>query len=527
MSRAISAPERRVLHCAIYCRKSTEEGLEQEFNSIHAQRESGEAFIASQQSEGWICLPDMYDDGGFTGGNMDRPALKRLLADIEAGRIDVVVVNKIDRLSRSLIDFTRILEVFEKKQVAFVAVTQAISTATSTGRLMLNILFSFAQFERELISERTRDKIAASRRKGKWSGGMPLLGYDLDPKISKLLVNTDEAERVRGIFALYLELGSLLPVVQELERRGWRNKRWKTRKGHERGGKPFGRSSLHRLLSNPAYIGRVRHKAETHPGEHAAIVDAELWRKVQTQLQHNGSGGGSPARNRFGALLRGLLRCIPCDCAMSPSHSKRKGKDKKRYRYYVCSKASKLGWRSCPSKSLPAQVIEQFVVDHIRCIGKDAGLIRATLAAAQEKDSAQVSEFEQERRSLERELNNSDAEVRDLSARIDMNDSNAPGLERLAALQERIRVNEQRLSEIRAELANLKGQSIDENGLRLSLESFDPIWNALTSREQAHLVHLLVDQIGFDGAQGKTFITFRATGVQALALELNKHQEDQ
>jgi site-specific DNA recombinase len=317
----------------------------------------------------------------------------------------------------------------------------------------------------------------------------------------------------------------MLPVVQELDRRGWRNKRWTTRKGTERGGKPFERSSLHRLLSNPAYIGRLRHKTETHPGEHAAILDVELWRKVQSQLQHNGSGGGAPARNRFGALLKGLLRCIPCNCAMSPSHCKRK--DKKRYRYYVCSKASKQGWRSCPSKSLPAQVIEQFVVDHIRCIGKDSALIRATLAAAQEKNSAQVAEFEQERRGLERELTHADAEVRDLSVRIDIKDTNAPGLERLATLQERFRVNEQRLSEIRTELANLKGQCIDENSLRLSLESFDPIWNALTSRERAHLVHLLVEQVGFDGGQDKTFITFRETGIRALALELNKRQEDQ
>jgi site-specific DNA recombinase len=449
MSRVANGPgERQIVRCAIYCRKSTEEGLEQEFNSIHAQRESAEAYIASQQGEGWVCLPDDYSDGGFTGATMDRPALKQVLADIEAGKIDAVVVYKIDRLSRSLIDFTRILEVFEKHQVAFIAVTQAISTATSAGRLMLNILFSFAQFERELISERTRDKISASRRKGKWSGGMPLLGYDLDEKESRLHVNDDEAERVGAIYKLYLELGSMLPVVEELDRRGWRNKRWKTRKGRESGGKPFDRTSLHRLLSNPAYIGRVRHKAETYPGEHAAIIDADLWRKVQSQLQANSSSGGATGRNRFGALLKGLIRCIPCDCAMSPSHSKSKGK--KRYRYYVCSKASKIGWKTCPSKALLAQAIEQFVVDHIRCVSKDAALIRATLAAAQEKNAAQVAEFERERRGLEREMTHADAKARELTARIDMNDSNAPGLERLATLQERIRVNERRRREIAA-----------------------------------------------------------------------------
>src|SRR6202142_2100722 len=212
------------VRCAIYTRKSTEEGLEQAFNSLDAQRESADAYIASQQQEGWTCLPERYDDGGFTGGNMERPALQRLLADIQAGRIDCVVIYKVDRLSRSLLDFARLMETFEQHQVSFVSVTQLFNTATSMGRLVLNVLLSFAQFEREIIAERTRDKIAATRRKGKWAGGRPLLGFDVDPRGGRLLVNADEAERVRAIFALYLEHEALLPVVQELERRGWANK---------------------------------------------------------------------------------------------------------------------------------------------------------------------------------------------------------------------------------------------------------------------------------------------------------------
>src|SRR5262245_2012527 len=227
------------IRCAIYTRKSTEEGLEQEFNSLDAQRESGEAYIKSQSSEGWECLADRYADGGFTGGNMDRPALRRLLADIEASKVDCVVCYKVDRLSRSLLDFARLMETFDKHSVSFVAVTQQINTATSMGRLMLNVLMSFAQFEREIISERTRDKIAAARRKGKWAGGHPLLGYDIDPQRFKLIVNQDEARRVRTIFELYLEHQALIPVVQELGRRRWLNKRWTTRKGRERGGKAF------------------------------------------------------------------------------------------------------------------------------------------------------------------------------------------------------------------------------------------------------------------------------------------------
>ncbi len=304
-------PATPTLRCAIYTRKSTDEGLDQEFNSLDAQRESGEAYIKSQAHEGWTCLPDHYDDGGFTGGNMERPALQRLLADIEAGRIDCVVVYKVDRLRRSLLDFARMMETFEKYHVSFVSVTQQFNTATSMGRLVLNVLLSFALFEREIISERTRDKIAAARRKGKWAGGHPILGYDIDPRGFKLIVNEAEAVRVRAIFELYLEHQGLVPVIEELDRRGWVNKRWTTRKGRERGGKPFTKTSLHKLLNNVAYIGKIKYKDEVHDGEHAAIVDVDVWQRVQALLERNGRTGGAAVRNKFGALLKGILRCVP------------------------------------------------------------------------------------------------------------------------------------------------------------------------------------------------------------------------
>ncbi len=317
------------IRCAIYTRKSTDEGLEKEFNSLDAQRESGEAYIKSQEHEGWRCLPDRYDDGGFTGGNMDRPALKRLMADIEAGKIDSVIVYKVDRLSRSLLDFAKIVETFDRHQISFVSVTQLINTATSLGRLMLNVLLSFAQFEREIISERARDKIAAARRKGKWSGGMPLLGYDVDTQGSKLLVNEDEAARVRAIFELYLEHQSMITTVKEIDRRGWVNKRWTTRKGHDRGGKQFTKTSLYKLLTNVAYAGKIKYKDEVHNGEHAAVVNADIWQRVQSLLGRNGRTGGA---EQVRALLKGLLHCVPCGCGMSPTHSTKNGN--KRYRYY-------------------------------------------------------------------------------------------------------------------------------------------------------------------------------------------------
>ena len=226
------------VRCAVYTRKSTEEGLEQEFNSLDAQRESAEAYIASQKGEGWQCLPGHYDDGGYTGGNMERPALKRLLADINDGKVDCIVVYKVDRLSRSLLDFVKIMETLEKHKVSFVSVTQQFNTTSSMGRLTLNILLSFAQFEREIISERTRDKVHAARRKGKWTGGRPVLGYDVDPKGGKLIVNADEAARVRAIFELYLEHQSLAATVKELDARGSRNKFWITKDGKQAGGYP-------------------------------------------------------------------------------------------------------------------------------------------------------------------------------------------------------------------------------------------------------------------------------------------------
>ena len=295
-SNATAKPAKLVtptIRCAVYTRKSTEEGLEKEFNSLDAQRESGELFVRSQAGEGWTLVPDAYDDGGFTGGNMERPALRRLMLDIEAGKVDAVVVYKVDRLSRSLLDFARMMQVFDSRKVSFVSVTQQFNTATSMGRLVLNVLLSFAQFEREIISERTRDKIAATRRKGKWAGGHPILGYDIDPAF-KLAVNPLETERVRNIFELYLDRESLMPAVQALAEKGWVNKRWTTRKGHERGGMGFTRTSLYKLLTNVAYAGKVRYRDEVHPGEHPAIVEADLWQRVQALLARNGRTGGAP-----------------------------------------------------------------------------------------------------------------------------------------------------------------------------------------------------------------------------------------
>jgi site-specific DNA recombinase len=510
---------RPTVRCAIYTRKSTEEGLEQEFNSLDAQRESGEAYIKSQACEGWECLSGHYDDGGFTGGNMERPALKRLLADIESEKVDCVVVYKVDRLSRSLLDFARMMETFEKHHVSFVSVTQQFNTATSMGRLVLNVLLSFAQFEREIISERTRDKIAAARRKGKWAGGHPLLGYDIDPQGFKLVVNEDEAFRVRAIFDLYLEHQALIPVITELDRRGWLNKRWTTRKGRERGGKPFTKTSLHKLLTNVTYIGKIRYKNELHDGEQVGIVELATWQRVQAVLQRNGRTGGALVRNNFGALLKGKLRCVPCDSAMIPTHTTKGGN--KRYRYYVCSSAQKRGWHTCPSKAIPAGEIERFVVEQIKCIGKDPELLKGTLAEARAQASTGVAELQAERRGLERELRRWGAEIHKLSG-----DISTAAISRLADLQQRMRDAERRMTEIDEQILTLGREIVEEHEVAQALSAFYPIWDSLTPREQGRIVQLLVEHVDYDGAAGKLSITFRPSGIKMLAGEsANKPME--
>jgi site-specific DNA recombinase len=275
--------------------------------------------------------------------------------------VDCVVVYKVDRLSRSLLDFARMMESFDTHQVAFVSVTQQFNTATSMGRLVLNVLLSFAQFEREIISERTRDKIAAARRKRKWAGGLPILGYDVDPVSHKLVVNEQEARRVRAIYEFYRQRQNLAWVVEELHQRGWVNKRWRTRKGHERGGKPFAKSSLHELLTRVTYVGKIRYKKEVHAGEHAAIVEEGIWQEVQELLRGHAQTKGGLLRNRFGSLLKGLLYCSACDCRMTPSHATKNGQ--RRYRYYVCRPLRRSP--ACP-RSLPALALENLVLEQLR-----------------------------------------------------------------------------------------------------------------------------------------------------------------
>lgn len=476
-----NTPTKKTIRCAIYTRKSTEEGLDQEFNTLDAQRDSAVAFVASHKHEGWVCLPERYDDGGFTGGNMDRPALKRLLADVAAGKIDTVLVYKLDRISRSLADFASIIALFDKHDVAFVSITQSFNTATSTGRLMMNILSSFSQYERELVSERTRDKIAATRRKGLYSARVAPLGYDFVPVPApqtgkRLTPNPEEAERVRTVFSLYLEERSLLKVAAECAARGWTTK----------AGAVLDKQDLSKLLKNVLYIGKVPHGGQVYPGEHEAIVDADVFAKVQAQLKLAGQTGGAAVRTTVPALLRGLVRCRACQCAMTPTMAtkKRPGGGEARYTYYVCASASNRGRSTCPCPSIPGASLEEFVVEQIKTIMNDDATLRAVVDRAVEI----LGEAAQARA----------AELAAVNAAL-ARGGHARDVARLRRRQEALAAAVKRDRE----------RLVDEDEVVGAVEAFDGVWGALTGAEREELVREVVERVEYDAAAEVVSLTFK------------------
>lgn len=508
----------KILRCAIYTRKSTEDGLEQEYNSLDAQRDSAEAYIKSQQHEGWVCAPTQYDDGGFTGANMDRPGLRRLMDDIEAGEIDCVVVYKVDRLSRSLLDFSRIMETFDKHNVAFVSVTQAFNTGSSMGRLILNVLLSFAQFEREMISERTRDKIAAARRKGKWSGGMPVLGYNV--KDTKLVVDPAEAKLVKSIFELYLDTMSILKTAQVLNCRNIRTKEWVTRKGRKMGGRTFDKGAVYQLLTNRVYVGQVRHRDEYYKGEHKAIIDQITFDRVQEMLTSNGRDGGSSTRHRHDALLRRKLRCAHCDCGMSHSYTK---KGNRLYRYYICQNAQRQGWAECPTPSLPAAEVEKFVIDQIATLGRNPAILRDTLAQARDQSYQAIESLESELNALRRRLRGEFAELGKQAERGEVDG------DEFQAVDTRIKQAETAIAAKQTQLGTLRSEQIEEPEIIAAFQDFDDLWSSLKPDEQHRIIDMLIESVCYDGQSEDIEITYRPSGMRLFRFEFarikNESQE--
>ena len=491
-------PPAAVVRAAIYTRKSTSAGLEQDFNSLDAQRDACEGYIRSQAHAGWRVLPEAYDDGGFTGANIERPAFQRLLADAEAGRIDVVVVHRVDRLSRSLLDFASVMDRFARHGVAFVSVTQNFSTANAMGRLTLNMLMSFAEFEREMICERTRDKIAASRRRGKWTGGRLPYGYGVRDR--KLIVNRVEALVVREAFDVYRATRSPLGVVRALTEKGWtpreqtaRRKGWRT-------------DHVLRMLKNPLYAGLIASGGELHEAEHEPLVSRETWESVQALLgaRHDDSKPEARTRNP-GFLLVGLLRCGSCGAALTPATARAHGK---RYRYYTCGTRAKQGRNACPSRPLPAQALEGFVVDRIReATTGPAGraLAADVVAAIQAKLDREREDLAVERRGLPARIAGAASEkarvVRNLQRT--RNDASRAALEdQIGHLAGEQAAREQRLAAIDVGLATLDAAKVDADWIAAALRDFGNLWESMTPENRVRLVRAVVDRVEVDEETG-------------------------
>jgi len=464
----------RPMRVAIYARKSTEKGMEQEFNSIDNQIAACHAYIASQ-GQGWVALPEAYSDPGFSGGTLNRPAMRRLLEDVEAGRIDIVLAYRMDRLSRRQLDMLNVLDLFERHRVQFISVTEPFTTATPIGRAMISLLGVFAQMERETIAERIRDKMSASRRRGLWQGGRPLLGYDVVAK--KLVVNEAEAGHVRAIFETFLRTKSLVATLADLDRRGIRNKSWTTQQGRAVTGSAFDANTLRSLLGNVVYLGMLRAGTEVVDGDQDAVVAQATWDAVQTLLAASRPTGRSRERKPSGALLQGLLRCATCGGGMV-AHYALKGT--RRYGAYVCATQKRRGRSACRGSRAPLGDMEEFVVARIRETAQDPALVAQVVAAAGPERTSRLAELRQDLRRAEAENSGS-------------------------------------VAELRAELAALKALTIDEADLVAALASFDAIWDALFPAERSRVLHLLIDRIVYDAANEQVAITYRPGGVAELA----------
>jgi site-specific DNA recombinase len=480
----------RPVRCAVYTRKSTTEGLDSGFSTLDAQREACEHYVHSQAAQGWELLPARYDDGGFTGGNLDRPAMARLLDDVERGLIDMVVVYKVDRLSRSLLDFASLMARFERLKVGFVSITQHFDTSTSMGRLVLNILLSFAQFERELISERTRDKVQAARRRGRWTGGHVVLGYALDPARRGLQIAKDEAALVRLIFELYLRTRSIGAVAEKLNSLGYVQKR---------GEAAWTKAAVYSVLRNPLYVGKVRSGAgELHPGEHEPLVELELFEQAGRMLADRTTGRTRRSR-KMEYLLAGLLRCGACEAPMISSMSR--GRNGRRYRYYRCRSHQQRA-KACPTGHLAAEKVEAVVLAQLAEVVRQAGVQQNILDRLSAKTDL-VRALEDDRGRLQRRIIERSAEAERL-------------LNALGNADRGGKLLGGRLGEIEAELDGLRGEvaglderlghlvrGVDEaQRVARLLQSFTEIWDVLLPEERSELLRLVVDRITMDSASG-------------------------
>ncbi len=487
----------KAVRVGIYVRTSSDENLDQSFNSLDAQEAACAAYAASRAPEGWVVAGARFADGGFSGGNLERDGLNNLLAAIQAGLIDVVIVYKLDRLTRSIRDFAKLVDVFDRHDVRVVSVTQSIDTSNAMGKLLLHVLLSFAEFERELACERTRDKIKATRQRGVWLGGRPVLGYDGSD--AGPLVNAAEASVVRGIFAAYLEHRSLSAEVGELKARGITNKSWTAKDGRALGGQPFSKSTLSQMLSNVLYAGLVPHKSATYPGKHQAIIAPDVFKRVQHLLATNnraGAGLGTQQRHAPG-LLKGLLVCGCCGKGMQYTNAK--GDRGIVYRYVRCVTPS------CPTKAVPAGEIENFVLAKVRGTFTDGSLVTRVFDIVRSKASERVLDLEAQRELLHDELREAEPLLTHAteSVRIEAASRHTQASSTLASV-------EKALAEARASL-------VDRATVEAGLREFDSLFACLSPTERSQLIASVVERVTFDGVKGEVAITKRSTGNTSTA----------
>ncbi len=491
-----AAPRKR---CAIYCRKSTTMGLEQDFNSLDAQQDACERFIGGHQHLGWEVVPTRYHDGGFTGANIDRPAFQCLLRDVEAHNLDVIVTYKLDRISRSLLDFTKLMELFERHNVALVSITQNFCTTDSMGKLTLNILMAFAQYEREMIADRTRDKIAASRRRGMWTGGIVPFGYDRKDK--KLVINPVEAVVVQDIFSRYIAVRSPIAVTRFLNFHHRLTKRHRSKTNRVREGHRWDKSDVLRILHNPVYAGLTTYQGERYPGEHQGIVDLSTFDAAQAFLKDRGKLYHETGRNPD-YLLRGVLRCKSCGAPFTAASTSKRGHV---YRYYRCMTRDKMGKDACPSRQIAAPKIEKAVIEII-------GQKLSNLHVAREVTLEIRARMNEERESLTLEKGELPKLVRRLSDDVrrmasvlsEVQGNARSALE--AKIEEtvaQIKTHERRLLEVEDNLTTLERQAINVEFVDSCLRDFAGIWKALSSANKARLVRTLIERIEIDGATGE------------------------
>lgn len=505
------------LWCAVYTRKSTDENLDSGFTSLDSQREYCQAFIKSREPEGWRIYGENYDDPGFSGGNTDRPALKKLISDARMGRFQVVVCYKYDRLSRNTKDFLHILEIFDRYGIAFVSVTQPIDTGSSVGRLMRSILMDFSQFEREMISERTRDKLNAMARKGKRTGGCPILGYDIDPEKKQLAVNPEEAKQAREMFDIYNQTRSLSRTAKNLNEKGWTMKAWVSKKGVRKGGQKFNKANLWYLLQNPLYIGKITHRGEVLPGEHKPIIPEDLFEAVQKLLRANGNGTLSkhiPERKHH-FLLRGLVHCASCKTTMTPSSAlpQKKGKHYGRFYYYKCLSVIKQDKSACKVRSVAAKALEEYVVKRLEVLSQNQDVVGQIVKESQTMTGQELHIKRDERKRLLAELGKVEIEARNLVSILAEEGPQSPMrpfvTEQLGTLEAKRQELNGRIAVLDVEVRRLESRQVDADVVRRNLGNFLALFGKMTDAERQEIIGILVDKVVYNGENSRVQIALR------------------